>query len=329
MIRPPPFSFAMHANTAPTWAGNAFGLSIRSEFELPGLEPGDGEVGERAVALALGAEEQRPDAGWGTRVQEWRYPDGPIGLAIDLDRDAGYRFFVLDVGVFELAIDGSRAVASPAPGSDWHWRRYLIGQVLPFAALLHGLEVFHASAVEIEGRAVALAGASGVGKSTLALNMHLAGAGFLTDDVLALEPRSDGTILAHPGIATAKVREGAKGLVAADERGVLGELVSENEHEARYEMPGSVDPCPLGAFCMLEASDGGEGIAIAEEPAAPLALLASTFNLLVQDGERLRRQLDVCTEIAGRVRYLRVQVPGRPDEKAAAKLADRLRALII
>jgi hypothetical protein len=319
----------MHADAAPTWAGNAFGLSIRSEFELPGLEPGGGEAGGRAVALAVASRQQQPDAGWGERVQEWRYPDGPIGLAIDWDEDAGYRFFVRDVGVFELASDGSRAVASPAPDSEWHWRRYLIGQILPFAALLHGLEVFHASAVEIAGSAVALAGPSGAGKSTLALNMHLAGAGFLTDDVLALEPRSDGSILAHPGIATAKVRQGAKGLVGRDERGVLGELVSENEHEARYEMPGSVDPCPLAAFCVLEPTGGDEEIAIAEEAASPLALLASTFNLLVQDGERLRRQLDVCTKIADRVRYLRVQVPGRPDEKAAAKLADRLRALII
>ena len=56
------------------------------------------------------------------------------------------------------------------------WQRFLIAQVLPFAAALHGLEVLHASAVTVAGRALALLGPSGAGKTSLALALCRTGA---------------------------------------------------------------------------------------------------------------------------------------------------------
>ncbi len=313
-----------------SWTGSAFGLSLRSEFELPGLRRTtgeDGDEGKRGLELTLSSPIHSPDVGWGERLQEWSYPDGPVGLAIDRDAESGYRFYVLDAGVFELSPQGSHAVCRPAPGSAWRWRRYLTGQVLPFAALLHGLEVFHASAVEIGGAAVGLAGGSGLGKSTLALNMHLAGAGFLADDVIAVERTASG-IAVHPGIATVKVRQLAYDLVGSDDRGVLGELVSEDEHEARYRVDACRTALPLRVVCMLERSPGGTEIELIEEQPDPWHLLGSTFNLLVQDEQRLQAQLDLCAEIARQARFLRVRVGERPGPEAAAQLAARLQSLV-
>jgi hypothetical protein len=319
----------MHESSPPSWEGTAFGLSLRSEFALPGLNrtavPSTG--GARRLELKLGAPSHGAAAGWGERLQEWSYPDGPVGLAIDRHPERGYRFYVLDAGIFELSSEGSQAVCRPAPDSAWRWRRYLTGQVLPFAALLHGLEVFHASAVEIGGTAIGILGGSGLGKSTLALNLHLDGAGFLADDVIAVE-RSPSGIDVHPGVATAKVRRVACDLIGPDRRGVLGDLVSEDDHELRYR----VDPCqaalPLAVTCMLEPSPGAMEIELVEERADPWRLLGSTFNLLVQDQVRLRAQLDLCAGIARQARYLRVGVGERPGPEAAAKLAARLRSLV-
>lgn len=318
----------MAATETSTWVGEAFGLSLSSEFPLPGLTPGEsGTTGGRGIVLALSRHPGEPfdDA---ERLQEWHYPDGTLGLTIDRDAELGYRFYLYGAGVFELAADGSRVLLhlDPAFENQWDWRRYLIGQVLPFAALLQGLEVFHASAVEIDGGAVLLAGASGLGKSTLALNMHLGGAGFLADDSVAIESGGDG-LVAHPAIATAKVREGARGLLREDERGVLREVVVADEHETRYRVQTTPGPLPLRAVCMLELGEKPCTLQASEDKADPWELLGSTFNNVVRDPTRLQGQLDLCSRIAETVPFLRAQVGRRPGPEAADALTAHLQKL--
>jgi len=312
-----------------TWIGTAFGLSLRSGFPLPGLEPGGAEAGgDRGIALALASEPADPFAG-AERLQEWHYPDGTLGLTIDRDAERGYRFFLFGAGVFVLAAAGDRVALhlDPAHEDAWDWRRYLIGQVLPFAALLRGLEVFHASAVEIGGGAVLLAGGSGLGKSTLALNMHLGGAGFLADDSVAVELAGD-RLLAHPAFATAKVREGARDLLREDTRGALREVVVADEHETRYLVETAAGPLPLQAVCMLERGDEPGTLAASAGKADPWELLGSTFNDVVRDPARLQGQLDLCGRIAERVPFLRARVGPRPGSEAADALAAYLRELL-
>jgi hypothetical protein len=310
---------------ASTWSGSAFGLALRSAFPLPGLEPGPAAAAARSVELTLSAEPGESFEA-AERLQEWHYPDGTLGLTIDRDEPRGYRFFLYSAGVFELSPDGRGIVCRLDPdfAEQWHWRRYLIGQVLPFAALLQGLEPFHASGIAIDGGAVLLAGGSGVGKSTLALNMHLAGAGFLADDSVAVESSEVG-LRAYPAVATAKVRQGARELLRADERGALVEVVSEDEHETRFRVRTPDGPLPLRAVCLLEPAEEPGSLAAVEEEADPWELLGSTFNDLVREPARLRAQLDLCARIVEGVRFLRVRVGPRPGSEAADALADRLR----
>lgn len=316
----------MTATETSTWAGSAFGLSLRSEFPLPGLEPREvAEPGDRDVALALSPDTAEPFEG-AERLQEWHYPDGTLGLTIDREAERGYRFYLYGAGVFVLAADGSRACMhlDPEYEAAWDWRRYLIGQVLPFAALLHGLEVFHASAIEIDGGAVLLAGGSGLGKSTLALNMYLGGTRFLADDSVAIETRGD-QLLAHPAVATAKVREAARDLLREDTRGVLQEVVVSDEHETRYRVQTPPGPLPLRAVCMLELGEEPGTLTASEGKADPWELLGSTFNDVVRDPTRLQGQLDLCGRIAEEIPCLRVTVGPRPGPEAADALARHLK----
>jgi hypothetical protein len=189
--------------------------------------------------------------------------------------------------------------------------------VLPLAAVLRGLEVLHASAVVLDGRAVALAGACRAGKTSVAGYLAAAGAPFLTDDVLAVEPEAEG-VLCHPGVAAANVRDaGLRALVEAGHvpfRGIVGRgggslrvLLARVERsvalEAIYFLDhGSTDLC-------FEATDD------------PYLLLGHTFNVMVRTPERLTRQLDVCSRVASDARMFRVRVPG---SMGPAELASRI-----
>jgi hypothetical protein len=282
--------------TDQSWSGRAFGLAIDSEFALPGLRAGASPAdAERSLSIGL-----LPTAALGETG------GGPV--RIDRGPD-GYMFVVAGVGRFELSASGRRVQCRPVPAAGWEWRRYLLGQVLPFAALLQGLEVFHASAVEIDGMAVALSGSSGLGKSALALELHLAGAGFVTDDVLAVE-HIDGTVMAHPGIALSKVRRRIAG-------GVL---------EVRRPVVAVAEPLPLAAFCFLHPSDDDEP-SLSERVADARWLLGSTFNLVVDEPARLTGQIDTCAAIAAQARILDVGIPAHVDAAVAAELRAGLSAV--
>jgi hypothetical protein len=280
---------------------------VHSAFRLPGFSEGvTTRVGERTLDIDLSPappDERRA----GERVCEWLDEAGRVTLAID-ETHSGYRFVVRNVGLYELSGDGRRLRCRPVPAAGWDWRRYLIGQVLPFAALLQGLEVFHASAVEIDGRAVGISGASGLGKSTLALELHLSGAGFVTDDVLVVELRDD-VVLAHSGVAMAKVRR-------ATGHGIV---------EVRRPVTPVSEPVPLGAFCLLQSSDDGL-VHVTEAPAHPRHLLGSTFNLVVSSPGRMRAQLDLCAAMAEQARVLHVALPPQVDAGVAATLRAQLAA---
>jgi hypothetical protein len=108
-----------------------------------------------------------------------------------------FLFHEPNVGRFLLK-DGAEIVVAPesqANGEDVPV--FLLGTV--FGILLHqrGQIVLHASAVEVNGKAVLFCGSSGAGKSTLAAALAQRGYRLLTDDV-AITLDLDATPIVHP-----------------------------------------------------------------------------------------------------------------------------------
>ena len=81
--------------------------------------------------------------------------------------------------------------------------------------------MLHASAVVLDGAAVAFTAPSGTGKSTLAAHLVAAGASFLTDDVLALDDRN-GVVEAHSGPARTSVSPAELRTMTPHDRALLG-----------------------------------------------------------------------------------------------------------
>lgn len=224
-------------------------------------------------------------------------PDGTVSFRIEAHPEVGYLLWGPRYGAHLLSADGRQLRCATADVSDEAWQRLLVGQVLPFAAVLNGLEVFHASAVVIDEQAVAFVGPSRSGKTSVALELCRLGASFLADDVLAVE--SDGAVLVgHPGSPVA-------GLDHAEAERVPSSLASAevlgvNARELLVRMRAAAEPAPLAALFFLDRRSDGPAQPHFEPIADAKMLLGATFNFLLKTPQRLRGLLDVCALAAQR-----------------------------
>jgi hypothetical protein len=305
---------------AKRWRANAFGLDIDLSFAAPGLPEATGPPGPRRTTADL-VPPADIDADWPTdgveRMVEERFGEGEPARTIDAHPQAGYRLYAEHFGLARLSPSGDRILCSPPDVEPWNWQRFLVGRILPWAAVLRGFEVFHASSVVVDGRAIAFVGATGAGKTSLAIQLVTRGAGFLTDDVLALD-HDGGSLMAHPGAAIASVRPAEREAISDDTWRSLG---SELGHSGKtyVSVPREERAVPLGAVYFLRAS-GGPTIETLERP-DPRLLLASTFVMNVRTPERLRNQLDVCAAIVQHVPLFWLEIE---TGTGARRLAERV-----
>jgi hypothetical protein len=116
-------------------------------------------------------------------------------------RLVGRRFYLEVPGVLRLMVEGGRdIVAEPLEAaSDADIAPFILST--GFAAILHQRQLLalHAATVAWQGRAIALCGATGMGKSTLAATLCRAGAGFVGDDIAAIRTDApDGVPMVWP-----------------------------------------------------------------------------------------------------------------------------------
>jgi len=309
----------------------AFGMDVEAGFAMPGVEPSSHRGDGRGLTLALASPAEVRDGfpPGAERIAELRFDDGRLAVSVDAGGDAGYLAWAFDFGCARIRADGREALIAPLDKPEWVWQRYLTGQVLPLAALLQGLEVFHACVLGLEERAIAVVAHSGVGKTTTALQLALDGLEFMSDDVLVLEPNGRG-VKAHPGIGLANLRPGSGNLLAALERGGLARVIGGGERETRLAVRRADDPLPLAALFVLNRFVEPRPLEVERlTPVDPRVLLAATFNLSVRSPERLTRQLDVCSRLDRSAAVFRVMCGQgvAPAAVAQAVLAQARKAL--
>ncbi|HTU77812.1 MAG TPA: hypothetical protein VMF09_03545 [Solirubrobacteraceae bacterium] len=305
----------------------AFGLDVESRTPLSLLAGASAGPGGRSLALCVcGEEELRSD--WPAAAElvcDERQRDGTVIFQIHCDPRAGYLIWGPRFGAFRLAGDGRELRCAPDGLAEHVWQRLLVAQVLPFAALLQGLEVFHASAVVCGSEAVAFLGRSGAGKTSLALELCARGASFLADDVLALE-RAEGRLLAHPGTPVAGIARARAGdaLEPPAPAPGGGELVAVNERERLVRVRGAAEPASLSTLLFLERREDGPESPSFVPAADARQLLGATFNFVLSSPERLRGLLEVCA-LAARLRVERIVCgPGAGVAELGAAVERRL-----
>jgi HPr Serine kinase C-terminal domain len=294
----------------------AWGLQLQSGFPLPGMEPRV-VVGLPLLRIELVAEQALP-ALWSGPVgdPEWvgRLGDGnqlriERGAAGDrLFADGARARFHLDAGERTLTC------APVRPGLDW--QRTLLGKVVPAVSVMKGYEALHGAALDGPGGAIAIVAPSGMGKSTLALELIDAGWELMADDVVALTRTGNG-VSAHPGAPHMNLATGAQDGRREDGRmQTIGVLGSERWVSVRLH---AQQARPLRAVVLLER---GPQLALGVERLVSSPLPLAPYMLGVgANRQRRARRFALYGELAGSAALLRLRCGS---EHPPAVVADEL-----
>lgn len=202
-----------------------FGWRLRSDLPLPDLLPWTGDGREPDVRVELGPVPALKDA-------------RPFGPAIRI-ADGRVRLEMPGVATY-LVEGGSRVTVDPAlPAGAPDIRVFLFTTVLAILCYRRGLVPLHAGAVAVDGRALLLAGATGVGKSTLTATLAARGHRLLSDDLCALDCADPARPLIHPAFPRLKLWEDATTRLAIDTAGL---------EQARTQLRKFLLPVPQAAF---------------------------------------------------------------------------------
>lgn len=308
-------------------SATVFGLDVRADVPLTLLQQAPAKPTGRRLDVSVAAGHVTMP-GWPDSAElvcDQRKPDGTVNFRIEAHPKAGYLIWGPAYGSHLLSPDGRRALCTPGDCPATAWQRLLIAQVLPFAALLHGLEILHASAVVKDRRAIAFIGPSRAGKTSVALELCRRGASFLADDVLALE-RAGEELLGQPGTPVAGLDHAEALRLEGVEGTCWEEIVAVNARERLVRMRGSAEPAPLAALFFLDRRRDGPSRPCFEPAADPQLLLAATFNSVLTTPPRLRGLLDVCALAARRQVERIVAGPDVDAAQLAAAIERRLGA---
>jgi hypothetical protein len=173
-----------------------FGLHLRSNLPLPGVNPDHSSTEAYDIGLHLGL---RPysDEDFSPRSEELTY----VSEDTNAVGEPALRIFRVEQGTFvrlayedgtQFWLDGKREniwATWPPASSMENAASYLLGPVLGLVLRLRGVTCLHASAVAFENRSVAFVGQTGAGKSTIAAAFARQGYGVISDDIVALVER--------------------------------------------------------------------------------------------------------------------------------------------
>jgi len=188
---------------------------------------------------------------------------------------------------------------------------YLLGPILGFVLRLRGITCLHASAVAVDGQAIALVGPSGAGKSSTAAAFSRLGYPVLTDDVLALSDRED-----HFNVQPAypRIRLWPESVTAMYGQAEALPRITPNWDKRFLDLKGpgcrfQHEPLPLAAVYFLGERTDDPGTPVVETQssrAGLMTLVSDTYATYLSDPLRRARELALLGRLAATVPMRRV-----------------------
>ncbi|HWT88551.1 MAG TPA: hypothetical protein VN454_07085 [Candidatus Angelobacter sp.] len=182
-----------------------YGLSLRSDVEIPGLREAHLEPSSAPVVLTS---QSKPD--WARMAAQMPAQlvhslpaapecDDPAFLVREIGGGAFYFLSYGDGTEFVVDAKGERVWGNcPLPLTIEDLATYFLGPVMGFVLRRQGITPLHASAVCLGDVAVAISGGAGAGKSTTAAALVLRGAPAICEDIAAIA-ENRGQFFVQPG----------------------------------------------------------------------------------------------------------------------------------
>lgn len=203
--------------------------------------------------------------------------------------------------VHHLSADARVLLCAPSERTDPSWWRVVLDSVLFTVALLRGYEALHAGAIATPDGAIAIAAATGGGKSTLLTSLLQRGLALMADDVLVLESRGTEAPLAFPAPPLMTVPAARIPLLGEAAR---ARTICSIDDECWIAVPVHAEPLPLKALVVLDRRPGarrpGPQVSLTriESPLAPLLDALIGFP---GTSERQRARFELASALASTV----------------------------
>jgi len=279
----------------------AFGLLIESDVRLDELSPAGDAAAEkpdlRIVQTDIGREIPPPD-----EQPIFDYED-ERGTLMIWPTVAGFRFRSPDT--IEI---------QPAPGAREDYLAFpLLGPVMAWFLHLRGNLVLHASAVRWQGKSFAFLGDKMAGKSTTAAAFLRAGAGILTDDLLAFDMSDPAAPLVQPAFAQLKLSDDAAEAVTVPGSEALP-LIMEGFPKRQHRLDRIEQvPARCDAFFVLERGGTAPSLEWLDGEGAFTSLMRFSYNTRFGRApiamQQRARHFRHCVALANSSRVGRLTVP--------------------
>lgn len=213
------------------------GLEVESEIPLAGMAEAEWTGEEPDVKVRRG---QVPHFLHGTLKSgpNWSF--------------SGDKFLFSIPRVARIQVNSGREIVAECEGADVDAVPFLLGTA--FGVLLHQRNslVLHASAVSHDGRAIALCGPSGVGKSTLSAALCQAGCDFISDDVSVVSFENGQPMVLPDSRQHRLWRDTIEKFSLADRKGIA---VRESIEKYHVEPACKGDAMPVAKIIVLRQSE--------------------------------------------------------------------------
>ncbi len=286
---------------------------IESNAELPELVRAAGVPPDVRFQLFPSRHSTNGPVQWNTH---WRLPDGREWL-LWAREGSRYRLRFPSLADFEMTANGREVLCYPSHDVPESTVRHLfLDQVLPLALSHRGKLVLHASAVANQEGAIAFAGVSGTGKSTLGTSFCRQGFSLLADDGLVLEEDERG-LLAVPGYPGVRLWEDTVSWLLGE-----GRQLPPVAHYTEKVRVGTADtqfhfcsePALLRRVYLLSepaSTRRDDDVAIHPLPAQEgfMELVRHSYRLDLQDPERLRDEFVRLARVIAAPLFYRLEFP--------------------